>query len=60
MRTVSMLSYHYTIGILLFRKSNNLFHPHFWIFIVQMCLRHQSYHNFHLLELHSQIYLKVQ
>ena len=29
MRTVSTLSYHYTIGILLFRKNNNLFHPPF-------------------------------
>jgi len=27
MRTVFMLPYHYTIGILLFRKNNNLFHP---------------------------------
>jgi len=29
MHTVSMLPYHYTIGILSFRKNNNLFHPLF-------------------------------
>jgi len=29
MHTVSMLPYHYTIGILSFRKNKNLFHPTF-------------------------------